>query len=83
MRVLPLALLLVLVAAAPAAADSLVYVKDSNVWSARPDGSEQRRLTTDGIPQAPYSSPSQADDGSIVAVRAVTRSTRRAARPAR
>ena len=38
MRVLPLALLLVLVAAAPAAADSLVYVKDSNVWSARPTG---------------------------------------------
>ena len=69
MRVLPLALLLVLVAAAPAAADSLVYVKDSNVWSARPDGSEQRRLTTDGTPQDPYSSPSQADDGTIVAVR--------------
>ena len=69
MRVLPLALLLVLAAAAPAAADSLVYVKDSNVWSARPDGSEQRRLTTDGTPQDPYSSPSQADDGTIVAVR--------------
>ena len=69
MRVLPLALLLVLATAAPAAADSLVYVKDSNVWSARPDGSEQRRLTSDGIPQDPYSSPSQADDGTIVAVR--------------
>ena len=69
MRVLPLALLLVLATAAPAAADSLVYVKDSNVWSAHPDGSEQRRLTTDGIPQDPYSSPTQADDGTIVAVR--------------
>ena len=69
MRVLPLALLLVLAAAAPAAADSIVYVKDSNVWSARPDGSEQRRLTSDGTPQDPYSSPSQADDGTIVAVR--------------
>jgi hypothetical protein len=69
MRVLPLALLLVLAAAAPAAADSLVYVKDSNVWSARPDGSEQRRLTSDGTAQDPYSSPSQADDGTIVAVR--------------
>ena len=69
MRVLPLALLLALALAAPAAADSLVYVKDSNVWSARPDGSEQRRLTSDGIPQDPYSSPTQADDGTIVAVR--------------
>ena len=69
MRVLPIALLLVLVTAAPAAAESLVYVKDSNVWSARPDGSEQQRLTSDGTPQNPYSSPSQADDGTIVAVR--------------
>ncbi|HET8950999.1 MAG TPA: hypothetical protein VFN44_10830 [Solirubrobacteraceae bacterium] len=69
MRVLPLALLLALAIATPAAADSLVYVKDSNVWSARPDGSEQRQLTKDGIPQDPYSSPSQADDGTIVAVR--------------
>jgi hypothetical protein len=69
MRVLPLALLMALAVAAPASADSLVYVKDSNVWSARPDGSEQRQLTKDGIPQDPYSSPSQADDGTIVAVR--------------
>ena len=52
---LPLALLLVLATAAPAAADSLVYVKDSNVWSARPDGSEQRRLTDDGTQQDPLS----------------------------
>jgi hypothetical protein len=69
MRVLPIALLLALALAAPAAADSLVYVKDSNVWSARPDGSEQRRLTADGTAQDPYSSPTQADDGTIVAVR--------------
>ena len=69
MRVTLLALLLALAAAAPAAADSIVYVKDANVWSARPDGSEQHRLTSDGTPQDPYSSPSQADDGTIVAVR--------------
>src|SRR5688500_12218815 len=69
MRLPLLSLLFLLALAAPAAADSLIYVKDSNVWSARPDGSEQRRLTSDGIPQDPYSSPTQADDGTIVAVR--------------
>ena len=69
MRVLLSALLLTLAVAAPAAADSIVYVKDATVWSAKPDGSQQRRLTSDGIAQDPYSSPSQADDGTIVAVR--------------
>src|SRR6185436_12809157 len=69
MRVTLIALLLALAAAAPAAADSIVYVKDANVWSARPDGSDQHRLTSDGTAQDPYSSPSQADDGTIVAVR--------------
>ena len=69
MRALLLALLVSLVAAAPAAADSLVYTKDGNVWSARPDGSQQRQLTRDGTPRDPYGSPSQADDGTILAVR--------------
>jgi hypothetical protein len=55
--------------AAPAAADSIVFVKDANVWVARPDGSEARALTTDGTPQLPYGSPSQADDGTVLAVR--------------
>lgn len=48
--------------AALAAAGSIVYVKDGNVWVARPDGSEARALTTGGTPQTPYGSPSQADD---------------------
>ena len=65
MRVALLSLLLTLAVAAPAAADSIVYVKDGDVWSARPDGSAQRQLTRDGG----YNSPSQADDGTIVAVR--------------
>ena len=38
MRPTVLALVLLLVSAVPAAANSLVYVKDSNVWAARPDG---------------------------------------------
>ncbi|MDW5598377.1 hypothetical protein VSS74_28720 [Conexibacter stalactiti] len=57
--------------AAPAAqADSLVFVKESNVWLANPDGSGQYQVTTDGTADNPYQSPSQADDGTIVAVRA-------------
>ena len=69
MRLPILSLLFLLAMAAPAAADSLVYVKDGNLFSARPDGTDQRQLTQDGSPQDPYSSPSQADDGSIVAIR--------------
>lgn len=48
-----------------AAADSLVFVKDGNVWLARPDGSGQYQVTSDGG----YASPSQADDGTIVAAK--------------
>lgn len=65
------ALTLGALAAAPAAqADSLVFVKESNVWLANPDGSGQYQVTTDGTADNPYQSPSQADDGTIVAVRA-------------
>jgi WD40-like Beta Propeller Repeat len=56
-----------LVAAAPAAADSIAYVKDHNVWVAEPDGSSQHQVTTDGTASWAYGSPSQADDGTIVA----------------
>ncbi|HET8757741.1 MAG TPA: hypothetical protein VFM58_17110 [Solirubrobacteraceae bacterium] len=59
-----------LAAAAPASADSLVFVKNSNVWLANPDGSGQYQVTTDGTAANPYTSPSQADDGTIVAARA-------------
>lgn len=53
--------------ASTASADSIVYVKGGNVWIARPDGSSQYQVTRDGSPQRPYSSPSQADDGTIAA----------------
>lgn len=46
----------------PAAADSIVYLRDGNVWRATPDGATNVQLTTDGG----YGEPSQADDGSIV-----------------
>jgi opacity protein-like surface antigen len=55
---------------AAASADSLVFVKDHNVWLAEPDGSGQYQVTTDGTADNPYVSPSQADDGTIVAGRA-------------
>src|SRR5687768_3913137 len=69
---MPLRLLLAIVAillipAATASADSIVFVKDANVWVASPDGSNQRQLTRDGTADHPYRSPSQADDGTVAA----------------
>lgn len=68
-RVASLAAVIALATAAPAAADSIAYIKASNVWLANPDGSGQYQVTTDGTASSPYASPSQADDGTIVAVR--------------
>jgi hypothetical protein len=56
---------LFLAAAAPAAADSIVYAKQGNLYLTTADGSRTRQLTTDGG----YASPSQADDGTIGAIR--------------
>lgn len=50
-------------------AGSLVYIKGGNVWLASPDGSYQRQVTRDGSDLNPYYSPSQANDGTIVAVK--------------
>jgi hypothetical protein len=58
-------LVLFLPAAAPAAADSIVFVRDGNVWISTPDGGTERPLTAGGG----YTSPSMADDGTIVALR--------------
>jgi hypothetical protein len=55
--------------AGPAAADSLTYIKGNNVWLANPDGSGQYQVTFDGTQSAPYESPSQADNGTVVAIR--------------
>jgi hypothetical protein len=47
-------------------ASSLVYTKaDGNVYIANPDGSGDYQVTLDGIPSNPYTSPSQAQDGTI------------------
>src|SRR3954447_10358606 len=58
-------------AAAPAAADSIVFIKDHNVWSADVDGSSPHQITRDGTSGDPYSSPSQDDRGSIAVARNV------------
>ena len=57
------------VAVHAAAAGSIVYVRDGNIWLARPDGSGQRAITTDGSPADPYEAPSESDDGTIAAFR--------------
>ncbi|MBA2642926.1 MAG: hypothetical protein H0U82_08375 [Actinobacteria bacterium] len=62
---------LVVLAASHAAgpADSIVFIKSHNVWLAKADGSGQVRLTRDGTAASPYYSPTQADNGTIVALR--------------
>ncbi|MBA2629599.1 MAG: PD40 domain-containing protein [Thermoleophilaceae bacterium] len=70
--VLSLVLLLIaLVVAAPAQGASMVFIKKSNVWMARADGSGQVRVTRDGSRGNPYYSPSIADNATIVALRGV------------
>jgi hypothetical protein len=58
-----------LVAAPAATADSLVFIRDSNVWLSNPDGSGQYQVTLDGTAGSPYESASQSNDGTIVAIR--------------
>src|SRR3954454_8501680 len=60
------AVVVALVLPTVAAADSIVYVKDGNVWLSSPDASKQYQVTFDGG----YSSPSQANDGTIAAIHA-------------
>jgi len=54
--------------ASPSAGGSIVFVRDSDIWLAAPDGSGARQLTTDGG-EVGYHDPSQAPDGSIFALR--------------
>ena len=56
-------------AVAPAAADSLTFIKNNNIWLANPDGSGQYQVTFDGTAGTPYEYPSQSDAGTIVAIR--------------
>jgi hypothetical protein len=67
-RFLPLLLITIVaagIAAAPASADSIVYAKKGDLYLSSPDGAKRYRLTRGGG----YSSPSQADNGIIGALR--------------
>lgn len=59
--------------AAPAAAatppGSIVFVKNDNVWIADGDGGHLRQVTTGGTSADPWQSPTQSDDGIVVAHR--------------
>lgn len=57
------------VAASAAAADTIVYIKQGNIWLANGDGSGQYQVTFDGSPSSPYESPSESDSGTILAIR--------------
>ena len=60
-------------AAAPAAADSLLYRCDANICRVAPDGTLREQLTTDGRPEGPaYSWLSASRDGSRMAVSKAT-----------
>jgi hypothetical protein len=50
---------------ATAAADSILYLRDGDVYLTTPDGSQTARVTTSGG----YASASQADDGRIIALK--------------
>ena len=69
LRLAIVAALLALALAPPAWAGSIVFIKDSNVWIANDDGTGQRQVTGDGTADDAYSAPSQADDGTIVALK--------------
>lgn len=56
-------------AAAPSNAGTIVYLKGYDIYVARPDGTGERRLTSDGTKADPWLSPSGADDGTVVAAR--------------
>jgi hypothetical protein len=53
-------------------AGSIVYQSGNNIWVASPNGSQQRMVTRDGRAGAGYAYPSQADNGTIEAVRGWT-----------
>jgi hypothetical protein len=59
-----------LACAAPAFADSIAYSgSDGNIWLTTPDGARQHQVTKDGTTSQRYRNPTQANDGTILAIR--------------
>lgn len=52
-----------------AASGTITYIQGNNVFVAAQDGSNPRQVTSDGTPDRPYYSPTESDDGHIVAGR--------------
>ena len=69
----PAAALLLAVAlpagASAAPGGSIVYAKGGNVYPAHGDGTNRRRLTHNKRRSHPFEHPTQADDGTVVAIR--------------
>ena len=63
-RLIALAVVSSLIAAAPAAADSIAYIQNGDVWLATPDGARKQQVTHTGT----YYYVSQADDGTMAAL---------------
>ena len=56
--------------AAPAAAESVVYVAgNGDVWLSSPDGATKHQVTDNATADAKYRSPSEQNDGTVVAIR--------------
>jgi len=54
-------------AAAATGGGSIVYVKDYNVWITNGDGGQQAQVTSGGTAADPWQSPTQSDNGVVVA----------------
>src|SRR3954468_17917062 len=63
-RLLIAAAALSLASAAPAAADSIAYIQNGDVWLTTPDGARRQQVTHTGT----YYYVSQADDGTMAAL---------------
>jgi len=63
------ALAVTLPSASAAAGGTITYVKGNDVWVAAADGGRARRVTTTGTTASPWRSPTESDDGHIVAGR--------------
>ena len=63
-RLILAAVALTLAGAAPAAADSIAYIQNGDIWLATPDGARKQQVTHTGT----YYYVSQADDGTMAAL---------------
>jgi hypothetical protein len=57
---------LVLLAASPAAADSVAFIDGSNLWLSSPDGAQKFQVTTGGTEDRSWNFPAQGPDGKTV-----------------